>query len=151
MHGNPERQWRGQGAAAHFLLTTSEREETRSFPEQSEPLKQGVEESQLCSHRRVGLAQFRPERLTSCGSTEIVRLANSLPGSSPFPQRSLLDLTFHTPPRPGPIHPKGNSSGTNRIPVGASFEGGINLSDLNLQTECFSSFMLRRALRSPWT
>ena len=34
-------------------------------------------------------------RLAPCGSTEIVRLANSLPGISPFPQRSLLDLTFH--------------------------------------------------------
>ena len=41
-----------------------------------------------------------------------------------------------------PYAPKGKSCGPNCIPIGASFEGGINLSDLNLQTECFSSFML---------
>lgn len=41
-----------------------------------------------------------------------------------------------------PYTPKGKSCGQNCIPIGASFEGGINLTDLNLQTECFSSFML---------
>ena len=41
-----------------------------------------------------------------------------------------------------PYTPKGKSCGTNCIPIGASFEGGINLTALNLETECFSTFML---------
>jgi len=66
---------------------------------------------------------------------------------------TLCDITSVTPPGEAfvnrantisvwPYTPKGKSCGTNCIPIGASFEGGINLSDLNLQTECFSSFML---------
>ena len=41
-----------------------------------------------------------------------------------------------------PYSPKGKSCGTNCIPVGASFEGGINLTDLGLATECFSTFLV---------
>lgn len=41
-----------------------------------------------------------------------------------------------------PYTPKGKSCGTNCIPVGASFEGGINLTDLGLAAECFSSFLV---------
>jgi hypothetical protein len=66
---------------------------------------------------------------------------------------TLCDITGTNPPGEAfvnnanttavwPYTPKGKSCGPNCIPIGASFEGGINLSDLNLQTECFSSFML---------
>ena len=41
-----------------------------------------------------------------------------------------------------PYTTKGKSCGTNCIPVGASFEGGINLTDLGLAAECFSSFLV---------
>lgn len=66
---------------------------------------------------------------------------------------TLCDITGTQPPAEAfvnsanttavwPYTTKGKSCGQNCLPPGAHFEGGINLSALNLQTECFSTFML---------